>query len=691
MEIFELILCILGAVVLSSFISRFIPRISTPLVQIALGVAVTYLPSFPDVKLNPALFMVMFIAPLLYLEAHEIDKPTLYRTLKYSLPMAIGLALGTMVIIGFALHAARPDIPLAAAFALGAALGPTDAVAVSSLSSEATFSKEQKGILQGESLFNDASGVIGFQFAILAAVTGSFSMATATKEFVVSFVGGVVIGLLAGVLANWIFGMARRLGWETMTTRILMELFLPFLVYLAADDLIHVSGILAVVAFGLIVHFDHTGISPNAARTNIVSSSVWSVLSFSLNGTVFILLGMQLPGAMRASWDNHLVSNGVLLSIILLVSLIAIIVRFLWVWLIAAPKRDPDGNRFRRKPRSLRDAAVMTFGGAKGTITLSLMFTIPYNVETGEAFPMRNELIFVASGVIIVTLLLANFMLPLLAPSTDSEETDSKLKAISIEVLRRTVEELSGRVTDENRRVLLPIIDSYNGRITRLRQRMGSIDNAKLEALQIEALHWEKDYVKERLSDLRADETMDKHVKELQIEACERMLDQIMDTLRHTSDKKNNYPAVSQIRGRAHRLRRRIVTLGRRADNKIRRSAPILNDNEVYYYTRSMQIDAINYVIDKLYEAMRENVHPIEYCSLLILDYRRMLAELRSRKGLGRNAGTLAQIDEVKHESFAIELGVIQDMLEDGDITRSQAKYLRRNVYVMQVDAEAEL
>ncbi|WEV72486.1 cation:proton antiporter [Bifidobacterium sp. ESL0790] len=691
MEIFELILCILGAVVLSSFISRFIPRISTPLVQIALGVAVTYLPSFPDVKLNPALFMVLFIAPLLYLEAHEIDKPTLYKTLKYSLPMAIGLALGTMVIIGFALHAVWPAIPLAAAFALGAALGPTDAVAVSSLSSEASFSKEQKGILQGESLFNDASGVIGFQFAILAAVTGSFSMATATKEFILSFVGGVVIGLLAGVLANWIFGLVRRLGWETMTTRILMELFLPFLVYLAADDLIHVSGILAVVAFGLTVHFDHTGISPNAARTNIVSSSVWSVLSFSLNGTVFILLGMQLPGAMRASWDDHVVSNGMLVAIILLVSVIAIIVRFLWVWLIAAPKRDPDGNRFRRKPRSLRDAAVMTFGGAKGTITLSLMFTIPYTLQTGEAFPMRNELIFVASGVIVVTLLLANFMLPLLAPSKDSAETDSQLKTISIEVLRRTVEELSNRVTDENRSVLLPIIDSYNGRITRLRQRMGSIDNTRLEALQIDALHWEKDYVKERLNTTKADETMDKHAQELQIEACERMLDQIMDTLRHTNDKKNNHPAVSQIRGRAHRMKRRIVTLARRANHKIRRSAPILTENEIYNYMRSTQIDAINYVIDKLYEEMREGNYPIEYCSLLILDYRRALAELRSRGNFNRSADTISRIDEAKHESFAIELEEIQNMLEDGEITRGQAKYLRRNVYVMQVDADAEL
>ncbi|WEV67534.1 Na+/H+ antiporter [Bifidobacterium sp. ESL0769] len=692
MAIFELILCILGAVVLSSFISRFIPRISTPLVQIALGVALAFLPAFPHVKLDPELFMVLFIAPLLYVEAHEIDKRMLFKTLKFSLPMAIGLALGTMAVVGFMLHAVWPVIPLAAAFALGAALGPTDAVAVSSLSSEASFTKEQSGILTGESLFNDASGVIGFQFSILAAVTGSFSMASATKDFLLSFFGGIIVGILAGFLANWIFTLARQLGWETMTTRILMELFLPFLVFLGAEEL-HISGILAVVTFGLTVHFDRNGTGrPNVARTNIVSNSVWTVLSFVLNGTVFILLGMQLPDAMLASWNDHNVSNTALVSIILLVTLVAIAIRFLWVWLIAAPTRDPEtGKRITLKRRSLRDAAVMTFGGPKGTITLALMFTIPYSVASGDAFPMRNELIFIASGVIVLTLLLANFMLPLLAPAKDDAKESEKLTEITIEELTRTIQELSDRVTDDNRRVILPVIDSYNNRITRLRQRISSFNVEEFETLQIDALHWEKDYVRQRLEDTQADTQMNEHNRQLQIEACERMLDQIMNTLRHTADKKTHHRAVSQIRGRVHALRRQITTLARRANNKFRRTAPMLNENEIYYYLRATQIDAIDHVINRLYEEMRGDTYKSEYCTLLLRDYQRARAELRSRKDVAAAAKAAPQIDEIKHESYSIELGVIQDMLDSGEITRNQAKHLRRNVYVMQVDAEAEL
>lgn len=692
MPIFELILCILGAVVLSSFISRFIPKISTPLVQIALGAVLAFLPTFPHIKLDPELFMVLFIAPLLYLEAHEIDKRMLFKTLKFSLPMAIGLAFGTMAVVGLMLHAVWPVIPLAAAFALGAALGPTDAVAVSSLSSEASFTKQQSGILTGESLFNDASGVIGFQFSILAAVTGSFSMANATKDFVISFFGGVALGIVAGVIANGVFTLARRLGWETMTTRILMELFLPFLVFLGAEGL-HISGILAVVAFGLTVHFDLNGIGgPNVARTNIVSNSVWTVLSFALNGTVFILLGLQLPDAMRASWLNHNVRNVELVGIILLVTLMVIAIRFLWVWLIAAPTRDPEsGKRVLLKPRSLRDAMVMTFGGPKGTITLSLMFTIPYTVASGAAFPMRDELIFIAAGVIVLTLLLANFMLPLIAPAEDGDEESGKLTEITIEELTRTVQELTNRVNDDNRYAILPVVDSYNSRIARLRQRINMFDSKEFETLRIDALHWEKEYVHRRLDEARADTQMDKHHRELQIEACERMLDQIMNALRHASNKKTHYRAVSQIRGRVHGLRHQLIMAARRVHSKFRNADSALNENEVYYYLRSTQISALDSVITRLYQEMQGNTYKHEYCALLLRDYQRARAELSSRNDIKAAAKIAPQISEVRHESYSIELSIIQEMLDSGEINRSQAKQLRSNVYVMQVDAEAEL
>ncbi|MBW3093545.1 sodium:proton antiporter [Bifidobacterium sp. 82T10] len=691
MAVFQLILCIIAVVVLSSFISRFIPKVSTPLVQIALGAIASQLPFFPNVELDPELFMVLFIAPLLYLEAHEIDKSGLLKTLKLSLSLAIGLAIATMVAVGVILHAIWPAIPLAAGLALGAALGPTDAVAVSSLGKEAALTQRQMGVLKGESLFNDASGIVGFQFAIAAAVTGQFEVGEAAGEFVMSFIGGGLFGLAIGMIANWLFETIRSLGWETTTTRILMELFLPFLLYLAAEDVAHVSGILSVVASGLFIRFDRTGVGPNVARTNIVSNSVWGVLSFTLNGAVFILLGMLLPGAMGNSWEDPGVSNMLLIMVILLVSLVVITMRFIWVSAMLRLARDTaTGHRRHMTPERWRSAAVMTFGGAKGTITLSLMFTIPYAISGGRWFPMRDELIFIASGVIIVTLLLANFLLPAIAPNRGGDAS-LEMTEVTIEVLRRTVEELTGRVTNENRRAVLMVIDSYTKRITRLKQRTGELDPQGYAQLQIDALNWEKDYVKQRLIDTKRSKEGTQANRDLEIEACERLLDQIMNSLRHISTDRNSGRAMWQIRGRMRALQRRTLTLIRRTSSRIRRTTPLISDDEIFAHTRMVQLAAFEHVIDRLYEEMTRSTYNTEHCSALLLDYRRAESALRARPNMTGSAKTIGMAEDVKRESYGIELGVIQDMVEAGEITRAQAKTLRRNVYVMSVDADSSL
>ncbi|KFI58975.1 cation:proton antiporter [Bifidobacterium cuniculi] len=687
MPVFTLILCIVGAVVLSAFLSRFIPKVSTPLVQIVLGIVASQMPFFPDTELDPELFMVLFIAPLLYLEAHNIDKNALLKSLKLSLSLAVGLAVATMVGVGFTLHAVWPMVPLAAALALGAALGPTDAVAVSSLSHEAALSQRQVGVLKGESLFNDASGIVGFQFAIAAALTGTFEVGDAILEFVISFFGGAILGVALGLLINWVFERVRAFGWETTTTRVLMELFLPFLLYLVAEAA-HVSGILCVVAAGLLVRFDRTGIGPNVARTNIVASSVWHVLEFSLNGAVFILLGMLLPDAMSASWDDAEISNVTLISIILVVACVVVGLRFLWVAGMLRLARAEDTRARRRMTKERwRSAAVMTFGGPKGTITLSLMFTIPYTLTNGEWFPMRDELIFIAGGVIIVTLLLANFLLPVVAPKRGGDDSREMMEA-SIEVLRRTVEELAERADDSNRRAILTVIDSYTKRITRLKHRLGGIDPAGYVDLQITALEWEKDYVKERLAEAKIAQKHEPTADgELTIEVCERMLDQIMTTLRHTKTDRDH--AMWRLRGRLRSMHRRTVLLMSRVNNMVRRSTPMISEDEIYAHLHAMQINAIDHVIDKLYEEMGRDEYDTEYCSALLLDYRLAESTLKSRPNVGSATALAAQIDEVKRDSFAIELRVIQDMVEADEITRAQARQLRKNVYVMSVDADA--
>lgn len=696
MEIFMLILSIMAAVLASSFVSRFIPRISTPLVQIALGIVLALLPFFPPMRLDPELFMVLFIAPLLYYEAHTINKVELVKTLKLSLSLAIGLAAFTMLMVGVLLNAVWPMYPIAAALALGAALGPTDAVAVSSIGQEVDLSKRQRSVLSGESLFNDATGVIGFQFAILAAVTGKFSIVDAVSSFFISFIGGILFGILMGVVTNWVFDTARRLGWESMTTRILMELFLPFLIYLVADNWLDVSGILAVVATGLTVHFDHKSVGPNTSKTNIVSSSVWKVLSFCLNGAVFIILGMLLPEAIMTPWSDRKVGNLTLLATIALVSCTVIVVRFIWVTGVLYFAVNPTtGKRTPMDGRRLRSAGIMTFGGPKGTITLSLALTIPFTVSSGADFPMRNEIIFVAAGVIIVTLLLANFGLPLLAPAKNNQTKTSQIEK-TIEVLRRTVEELSSRPANGKRLGLQHVLTLYNERITHLQSEIGEYNSTESQELHVQTLHWEQSFMEHKLEEIRHEEgnqpttaptedTTDTTPSlASQEQAAEQMLEHITSSLAHIDDGRH-------IKWHLHKIWLRINGLVRHYIHKLSNTAMPISENEVFQAGKNIQAELSHYVVEQLYGELNKGKFNTEELLTAIGNHQLVKSAVEGSINISSGSGLREGMEEFMQEGYSIELSVIQDMVEAGEISRSLAHDLRRNVYFMQVDNDAIL
>ena len=269
METFLLILLMLAAVLASSVIDQLVPKVSSPLIQIGLGLAIAVVAGRQiDLLFDESeLFLVLFIAPLLFHEAKEAKKTELWRNRRSILSLAIGLVLAIIVAVGFFVNAMIPSISLAAAFALGAALGPTDPIAVSAASKDADISPRCKALLKGESLINDASGIVAFQFAIAAAMTGAFSPAHAIGEFLLEFVGGIAFGLILGVIGNGIrCRLVRSWGLENTTFHVLFEVFTPFIVFLAADQL-GGSGILAVVAAGLV-----NVISPRTARPSVSPS-----------------------------------------------------------------------------------------------------------------------------------------------------------------------------------------------------------------------------------------------------------------------------------------------------------------------------------------------------------------------------------------------------------------------------------
>ena len=510
METFQFVLIVLTCVAASSVIDKFVD-VSIPVIQVVIGLLVALvLPSVQEVHLESELFMLVFIAPLLFNETRETNIRALLLNLNSILSLAIALVIVSVLSVGYALHLMVPSIPLAAAFALASALGPTDAATVTALKSNIHLTHRQQTLLSGESLINDASGVVAFQFSVAAAVTGAFSLVDAAGSFTVLFVGGVVMGIVTGFAFSAINAMLGRLGYEDTVANVLYEVLTPFLVYLLAETF-HVSGVLAVVAAGLVIALPRRQNNKALfARQKLVSDSTWKVISFLINGTLFVFLGMELPLAVLPGTNGGL-NILQILGIVVTITLFMHAVRFAWLYALetrklhkggrlctgkddvddkidsagsgsidgekgaagsspADGKKDAaDGSSDGEKPDEqlkptcaikpisitsaevIKNVLVTTIAGAKGAVTLSIILTLPLTTQSGAAFPQRDLLITIAAGVILATLLLADNLLPVLSKSPEADsDLPERLHKGEIAVLEATLGELRSMLQSEN-------------------------------------------------------------------------------------------------------------------------------------------------------------------------------------------------------------------------------------------------
>ena len=695
MEMLEFVLLLLAAVLVSAVLDQMMPRVSLPLVQIAIGAIVILLVGTPvDVAIDPELFLVLFIAPLLFDESRHASKRGLWDNKGSIVSLAIGLVIVTVLVVGFVLNWIEPSIPLAAAFALGAALGPTDAVAVTALGKDIRLTGRQKSLLSGEALINDASGVVSFQFAIAAAVTGAFSLVDAAQSFAISFFGGIAIGLIAGFLALLAMKAIRGYGYESITVHVVFEVFTPFIVFLAAEHF-GTSGILAVVAAGLLITLLPQKPTPVAARLKIASNSVWETLVFVINGVVFVMLGMQLPKAIMPSWRSDEVSSLLLCGLVLLVTALVVGVRFIWV--LVMERCDSSAKR-RTGKQLVRDALVTTLSGPKGAVTLSIIMTIPFTLSTGEAFPQRDTLIFLASGVILCTLLLANFVVPVLAPKEDSpDETEEQdVNAVTIDILKRVIRQLREQKTPQNESSTQIVIRQYSERIKRLRRQNTSAP--RLVELRAGALAAQTRMVEARMQS--GDLTREEGSRELErLNSARRLLMRA-----HTRREK-----LGEVWSR---VKVGVMHAHRNLDRMVRH---VVDDELQLERSRQLRIEleecALNYYLGRMDDA---DLEVADGAGVLAAECRSTLSFLRAANEpavlaranvagsvIGVDAGGMrgalqsmdtqkiqvikARVTDVEAEALRLELEEIQAMRDEGRLTRDAARELREEVYLLQM------
>lgn len=481
MEFAELVIVFAVTITLSNIASRILPMIPAPLIQIFLGIILGLTEWGQSINFEPELFLVMIIAPLLFREGEKADVSSILKNFDTILFLAFGGVILTLVGVGFTLSFLLPSVPLAACFAFGAALGPTDAVAVSSLSGRVNIPNKAMHILEGEGLLNDASGVTAFQFALAALITGSFSAVNAGFTLVFSSIGGAVVGFLLVWVKRKVINLIEKASARDVTGYLLIELLLPFLAYVLAE-VFDVSGIIAAVVAGVLQASGFRKISVFDAELSSLSDSTWTTITFTLNALVFIFLGIELTQVFSPVWGDGLYSNWLLLITILLISMILFMIRFVSISLFYLFKYK--GKEFKEQ---LNEILILTFGGVKGTVSLATIFILPFTINQ-MIFYQRSLLLFLTAGVILVTLIVGIVVLPLLTETEEVVKTDLNALMILEEVIEVLKSEI--KTLDKDSKEYLAteaVIENYQERIRDLYLKDLSHDE-KQEVQEIQAL-----------------------------------------------------------------------------------------------------------------------------------------------------------------------------------------------------------
>jgi len=496
LEIFETILIFLAVVIVSSFVHTFIPKVPLAFIQIILGMILFILPVPVEFNFDSELFMLATIAPLLFVEGVNVSRVHLRRYIKPVMLMALGLVITTVIGVGLFIHLVWPDLPIGAAFAIAAILCPTDAPAVQAITQGKVLPKGAMTILEGESLLNDAAGIISFKIAVGILVTGAFSLFEAIQQFLIASIGGAIVGLFIGILLVRFRLTLTRRGIENINMFVFLQLLTPFVTYLVAE-LFHASGIIAAVVAGLVHGFERDRIAQTRTRLQLSYNHTWNILGYALNGFVFSILGFLVPEVIVKIIKSEPHNLLFLIGITLLVALAVYVFRFIWVYVLyplfylsVSPfqklMNDEGTNTKEKPPKRSMYALIMTFCGVHGTISLAIALTLPYYLQNHEAFKYRNDLLFISSGMVILSLVIAQIILPFVTKNAPQPKIGSmNFKEARIYILEHVIDYLNKHSSFETSYRYGNVIKEYHDKLTFLKSVEKDDENSKeLERLQ---------------------------------------------------------------------------------------------------------------------------------------------------------------------------------------------------------------
>ncbi len=407
MQEFEGIIFVITILVVLSAVSRRI-RLPYPVMMVTAGLAVGFIPTLPDLSLNPDAIFSVFLPPLLFESALKTSWNEFRAAIKPITALAVSLVFITTISVAIAAKWLIPGFSWPLAFVLGAIVSPPDAVAATGITRGLGLGKQVTTILEGESLINDAAALITYRYAVIAIATGTFIFWQAGLDFIILFAGGITAGIISGML----FAAIHKRIKNNAIVNTSLNLLIPFISYLAAERL-QVSGVLAVVAAGLVIA--HQAPEIFNYDTRLRTRAVWDTIIFLLNGFIFILMGMQLPAILK-SLNGYTVLQ--LVGYGIAISSVTIIIRIIWVFAgVSAQKlltKWSSGSEENTGPDLWKNVLIIAWTGTRGVVSLATALALPLVLYNGKLLAERPLIIFLAFMVIFATFIIQGMSLPLL-------------------------------------------------------------------------------------------------------------------------------------------------------------------------------------------------------------------------------------------------------------------------------------
>jgi len=666
-EIFETLLIFVTVVIVSSFVHTFISKVPFAFIQIVLGMILYLTPIPVEFNFDSELFMVTLIAPLLFVEGVNVSRVHLRKYIKPVMMMALGLVITTVIGVGLFIHWIWSELPIGAAFAVAAILCPTDAVAVQAITKGKVLPKGSMTILEGESLLNDAAGIISFKIAVGVLVTGTFSIFDAIQQFLIASIGGAIVGLLIGMaLVRFRLTLMRR-GIENINMFTFIQLLTPFVTYLIAE-LFHASGIIAAVVAGLVHGFERERIAQTRTQLQMSYNHTWSILGYVLNGFVFSILGFLVPEVIVKIIKTEPHNLLFLIVITLLVALAVYLFRFVWVYVLypyfylsVSPfqkmiSKDDEEKVTEKKPKRSLYALIMTLCGVHGTISLAIALTLPYVLANQHAFAYRNDLLFIASGMVILSLVIAQVILPMVTPDSPKVKTGNmSFKEARIYILEHVIDYLNQKSTFETSYRYGNVIKDYHDKLTFLKTVEKEDENSKeLERLQKIAFNVET-------------KTLEKLVDEGEI------TDSVLENYMRYAERTEVYKQASLLRRIIVGLRG--MLLKRRVKTKINSASSLSVTDNLLELGKINKLVHYNVVSRLAKEATTDNKLEV---GMICDGYLMRIDNLTPNNFFNsRHEDTLTKI---KLNALREQRRILRELIENDEITEGTALKLRESI-----------